>query len=175
MFIAAGAAVFDTLRHRVFFHPDNVIAQIPAGVAERKGQHPRNTDHILGLAALNLVVESHSLTVPAFWILGVHMVALIALSGIGVGDVKPDRPLRTQNASDFGEHFRQTRDVFLWRCLSADLPIHTVIAQRVVRRGGDAAMDAFIRQRFEDFETIAGVNMIKLYGNYLLPAKLGRA
>ena len=36
-------------------------------------------------------------------------------------------------------------------------------------------MDAFIRQRFEDFETIAGVNMIKLYGNYLLPAKLGRA
>ena len=30
-------------------------------------------------------------------------------------------------------------------------------------------MDAFIGQRFEDFETIAGVNVIKLYGDYLLP------
>ena len=36
-------------------------------------------------------------------------------------------------------------------------------------------MDAFIGQRFEDFETIAGVNVIKMYGDYLLPAKLGRA
>lgn len=26
-------------------------------------------------------------------------------------------------------------------------------------------MDAFIGQRFEDFETIAGVNVIKLYGD----------
>ena len=34
-------------------------------------------------------------------------------------------------------------------------------------------MDAFIGQRFEDFETIAGVNVIKLYGDYLLPARLG--
>ena len=33
-------------------------------------------------------------------------------------------------------------------------------------------MDAFIGQRFEDFETIAGVNVIKVYGDYLLPARL---
>lgn len=33
-------------------------------------------------------------------------------------------------------------------------------------------MDAFIGQRFEDFETIAGVNVIKLYGDSLLSAKL---
>lgn len=33
-------------------------------------------------------------------------------------------------------------------------------------------MDAFIGQRFEDFETIAGVNVIKLYGDYLLPARI---
>lgn len=29
-------------------------------------------------------------------------------------------------------------------------------------------MDAFIGQRFEDFETITGVNVIKLYGDSLL-------
>ena len=34
-------------------------------------------------------------------------------------------------------------------------------------------MDAFIGQRFEDFETIAGVNVIKLYGDYLLPVRMG--
>ena len=33
-------------------------------------------------------------------------------------------------------------------------------------------MDAFIAQRFEDFETIAGVNVIKLYGDSLLSARL---
>ena len=33
-------------------------------------------------------------------------------------------------------------------------------------------MDAFIGQRFEDFETIAGVNVIKLYGDYLLPTTI---
>lgn len=33
-------------------------------------------------------------------------------------------------------------------------------------------MDAFIGQRFEDFETIAGVNVIKLYGDSLLSARL---
>ncbi len=33
-------------------------------------------------------------------------------------------------------------------------------------------MDAFIGQRFEDFETIAGVNVIKLYGDYLLPVRM---
>ena len=93
MFIAAGAAVFDTLRHRVFFHPDNVIAQIPAGVAERKGQHPRDADHVLRLAALNLVVKSHSLTISALGIFCVHIAALIAFPGIGVGDVKPERPV----------------------------------------------------------------------------------
>ena len=93
MLIASGAAVFDTLRHRVFFHPDNVIAQIPAGVAERKGQHPRDADHVLGLAALNLVVKSHSLTISALGIFCVHIAALIAFPGIGVGDVKPERPV----------------------------------------------------------------------------------
>lgn len=29
-------------------------------------------------------------------------------------------------------------------------------------------MNALIGQRFEDFETIAGINVIKLYGDYLL-------
>ena len=168
MLIAAGAAVFDALRHGVILHPDDVVAQIPAGITEGKSQHPRNADHILRLAALNLVVESHSLTVSAVGVLRVNEISLIAFSGVGVRNVQPERSIRTQNAPDFGKHFRQARDIFLRRCLSADLSLHAVITQRVVRRGGDAAMDAFIGQRFEDFETIAGVNVIKLYGDYLL-------
>lgn len=69
--------------------------------------NPRNTDHILGLAALNLVVESHSLTVSALGIFCVHIAALIAFPGIGVGDVEPERPIRTQDTPDFGENFGQ--------------------------------------------------------------------
>ena len=71
MLIAAGAAVVDAFRHGGILHPDDVVAQIPAGIAEGKSKHPRNTDHVLRLAALNLVVESHSLTVSAVGVLWV--------------------------------------------------------------------------------------------------------
>ena len=84
MLITAGAAVFHALRHGVILHPDDVVAQIPAGIAEGKRQHPRNADHVLWLAALNLVVESHSLTVSAVGVLRVIEITLIALSGVGV-------------------------------------------------------------------------------------------
>lgn len=79
MLIAAGASVFDALRHGVILHPDDVVSQIPAGIAEGKSQHPRNADHVLGFAALNLVVESHSLTVSAVGVLRVIEITLIAL------------------------------------------------------------------------------------------------
>ena len=84
MLIAPGAAVFDAFRHGVFLHPDDVVSQIPAGVTEGKCQHPRDADHVLRLAALNLIVESHSLTVPAVGIFRVHKVTLISFSGVGV-------------------------------------------------------------------------------------------
>ena len=84
MLITAGAAVFHALRHGVILQPDDVVAQIPAGIAEGKRQHPRNADHVLWLAALNLVVESHSLTVSAVGVLRVIEITLIALSGVGV-------------------------------------------------------------------------------------------
>lgn len=170
MLIASGAPVFDTLRHGVFLHPDDVISQIPPGVAEGECQHPRNADHVLRLAALNLVVESHSLTVSAFRILGVNEVSLIAFSCIGIGDVEPERPIGTQNAPDFCKNFRQTRDIFFRCSLSADLVIHAVITQRVVRRGCYAAVDALIRQRPQNFETVTGINVIKLYSG--LPPSL---
>ena len=164
MLVAAGAAVFHTLRHGVILHPDDVVAQIPAGIAEGKSKHPRNTDHVLWLAALNLVVESHSLTVSAVGVLRVNEIALIALSSVGVRDVQPERSIRTQNAPDFGKHFRQARDIFLRRCLSADLSLHAVIAERVIRRGRHTAMNAVIGQGFQDFKAIAGMNDVKLYG-----------
>ena len=164
MLIAAGAAVFHALRHGVILHPDDVVAQIPAGIAEGKSQHPRNTDHVLRLAALNLVVESHSLTVSAVGVLRVNEISLIALSSVGVRDVQPERSIRTQNAPDFGKHFRQARDIFLRRCLSADLSLHAVIAERVIRRGRHTAMNAVIGQSFQDFKAIAGMNDVKLYG-----------
>ena len=164
MLIAAGAAVFHALRHGVILHPDDVVAQIPAGIAEGKSQHPRNADHILRLAALNLVVESHSLTVSAIGVLRVNKFALIAFPGVGVRDVQPERSIRTQNAPDFGKHFRQARDIFLRRCLSADLSLHAVIAERVIRRGRHTAMNAVIGQSFQDFKAIAGMNDVKLYG-----------
>ena len=163
MLIAAGAAVFHALRHGVILHPDDVVAQIPAGIAEGKSQHPRNADHILRLAALNLVVESHSLTVSAVGVLRVNEISLIALSSVGVRDVQPERSIRTQNAPDFGKHFRQARDIFLRRCLSADLSLHTVITERVIRRGCHTAMNAVIGQSFQDFKAIAGMNDVKLY------------
>ena len=164
MLIAAGAAVFHALRHGVILHPDDVVAQIPAGIAEGKRQHPRNADHVLRLAALNLVVESHSLTVSAVGVLRVNEISLIALSSVGVRDVQPERSIRTQNAPDFGKHFRQARDIFLRRCLSADLSLHAVITERVIRRGRHTAMNAVIGQSFQDFKAIAGMNDVKLYG-----------
>ena len=164
MLIAAGAAVFHALRHGVILHPDDVVAQIPAGIAEGKSQHPRNADHVLRLAALNLVVESHSLTVSAVGVLRVNKITLIALSSVGVRDVQPERSIRTQNAPDFGKYFRQARDIFLRRCLSADLSLHAVIAERVIRRGCHTAMNAVIGQSFQDFKAIAGMNDVKLYG-----------
>jgi len=164
MLIAAGAAVFDALRHGVVLHPDDVVAQIPAGITEGKRQHPRNADHVLRLAALDLVVESHSLTVSAVGVPRVNKITLIALSGVGVRDVQPERSIRTQNAPDFGKHFRQARDVFFRRCLSADLSIHAVITECIIRRGCHTAMNAVIRQRFQDVEAIAGMNDVKLYG-----------
>ena len=164
MLIAAGAAVFHALRHGVILHPDDVVAQIPAGIAEGKSKHPRNTNHVLRLAALNLVVESHSLTVSAVGVLRVNEISLIALSSVGVRDVQPERSIRTQNAPDFGKHFRQARDIFLRRCLSADLSIHAVITERVIRRGRHTAMNAVIGQSFQDFKAIAGMNDVKLYG-----------
>ena len=163
MLVAAGAAVFHALRHGVILHPDDVVAQIPAGITEGKSQHPRNADHVLRLAALNLVVESHSLTVSAVGVLWVNKVTLIAFSGVGVRDVQPERSIRTQNAPDFGKHFRQARDIFLRRCLSADLSIHAVITERVIRRGRHTAMNAVIGQSFQDFKAIAGMNDVKLY------------
>ena len=164
MLVAAGAAVFHALRHGVILHPDDVVAQIPAGITEGKSQHPRNADHVFRLAALNLVVESHSLTVSAVGVLWVNKVTLIAFSGVGVRDVQPERSIRTQNAPDFGKHFRQARDIFLRRCLSADLSLHTVITERVIRRGRHTAMNAIIGQSFQDFKAIAGMNDVKLYG-----------
>lgn len=163
MLIAAGAAVFHALRHGVILHPDDVVAQIPAGIAEGKSKHPRNTNHVLRLAALNLVVESHSLTVSAVGVLRVNEISLIALSSVGVRDVQPERSIRTQNAPDFGKHFRQARDIFLRRCLSADLSIHAVITERVIRRGRHTAMNGVIGQSFQDFKAIAGMNDVKLY------------
>ena len=76
MLVAAGASVFDAFRHGVVLHPDDVVAQIPAGIAEGKSQHPRDADHVLRLATLNLVVESHSLTVSAVGVLRVNEIAL---------------------------------------------------------------------------------------------------
>ena len=89
MLIASCASVFDTFRHGVFLHPDDVVSQIPAGVTKRECQHPRDADHVLRLAALNLIVESHSLTVSAVRVLRVHKVTLMSFTGIGIGDVEP--------------------------------------------------------------------------------------
>ena len=170
MLIAAGAAVFHALRHGVILHPDDVVAQIPAGIAEGKSQHPRNADHVLRLAALNLVVESHSLTVSAVGVLRINEIArgflqsAFALPGVGVRNVQPECSIRTQNAPDFGKHFRQARDVFFRRCLSADLSIHAVITECIIRRGCHTAMNAVIGQSFQGFKAIAGMNDVKLYG-----------
>ena len=164
MLVATSAAVFDTLRHGIFLHPDDVVSQIPSGIAEGKRQHPRNADHVLRLAALNLVVESHSLTVSAVGVLRVNEIARIAFPSVSVRDVQPERSIRTQNAPDFGKHFRQARDIFLRRCLSVDLSLHTVITERVIRRGRHTAMNAVIGQSFQDFKAIAGMKDVKLYG-----------
>ena len=83
-------------------------------------------------------------------------------------NVEPERSVRTQNAPDFGKNFGQARDILLRCCLSADLFLHAVVAQRVVRRGCDAAMDALVGQRFQDFEAVTDVDCVKLYG-YLPP------
>ena len=164
MLVATSTVTFRTFQHEMILHPDDVVAQIPDGIAEGKSQHPRNTDHIFRPAALNFVVESHSLTVFAVGVLRVNKITLITFPSVGVRDVQPERTIRTQNAPDFGKHFRQARDIFLRRCLSANLSLHAVIAERVIRRGRRTTMNAVIGQRFQDFEAIAGMNDVKLYG-----------
>ena len=67
---------------------------------------------------------------------------------------------------------RQARNIFLRRCLSADLSLHTVITERVIRRGRHTAMNAVIGQGFQDFKAIAGMNDVKLYKNQLLSSDL---
>lgn len=65
MLIAPCAAVFYAFRHGVFLHPYDVVAKIPAVVTQGEGQHPRDTDHIFGLAALNFAVEGYGLSVSS--------------------------------------------------------------------------------------------------------------
>lgn len=163
MLIAPCAAVFYAFRHGVFLHPDDVVAKIPAGVPQGEGQQPRDTDHIFGLAALNLVVEGYGLSVSSVGIFRIDKVTLIAFSGIGIGDVEPECSVRTKNAPDFRKYIRQARYIFFRCCLPANLPIHTVIPQRVIRWGCHTAVDTFIRQRFQHLKAIAGINCIKLY------------
>ena len=94
MLIAAGAAVFTALGHRIFLHPDDVVAEIPAVITQGKRQHPRDADEVLWLTALDLVIERNRLTGSALGIFHIQVIALISLSGVGIGDIEPERAIR---------------------------------------------------------------------------------
>ena len=163
MLMAAGAAVFGTLRHGVSLCPDHVIAQIPAVGAERKGQHPRNTDHVLLLAAPHRLAERNVLPVAPLRIFGVAGIAFAACAAIAVRDIYPQSSIRAQHPAHLAEYRCQPRNVFLRRSFPPDLCVHAVIPQPVVGRRGHAAMDAALRQGFQHIQTVAAENGIKLH------------
>lgn len=125
----------------LILHPNDVIVQIPAGIAEDKNRYPRNADHVFRLITLDLVVESHSLTDSAVGVLLDSKIArgflqsAFVFTGVCVRDVQPERTIRTKNASAFCKHFSRMRDILIRRCLSTDLSSNAVIAERVIRRG----------------------------------------
>ena len=168
MLITPCAAIFDAFGHGVFLHPNDVISQIPAFVSEGKCQHPRDTDHIFGFTAFNTTIERNRLSVASVGILRIRVITLIALAAICVCNIQPECPIRTQNAPDFGKHFRQARYILCRRFLSPDLPVNSVISQSIVGRRGHAAMYAVVGQCLEDFKTIAVIDFIKLYAYQLL-------
>ena len=127
MLMAAGAAVFGTLRHGVSLCPDHVIAQIPAVGAERKGQHPRNADHVLLLAAPHRLTERNVLPVAPLRIFGVTGITFAACAAIAVRDIYPQGPIRAQHPAHLAEYRCQPRNVFLRRGFPPDLCVHAVI------------------------------------------------
>lgn len=155
---------------------NDVIVQIPAGIAEGKNRYPRNADHVFCLITLDLVVESHSLTDSAVGVLLGSKIArgflqsAFVFTGVCVRDVQPERTIRTKNAPAFCKHFRRMRDILIRRCLSTDLSSNAVIAERVIRRGRHTAMNAVIVQSFQKVEAIAGIKDVKL--RYAPPALL---
>ena len=161
--MAAGAAVFGTFRHRISLCPDYVVAQIPAVGAERKGQHPRNPDHVLLLAAPHRLAEGNALPVASLRIFGVAGIALAACAAIAVCDIYPQSSIRAQHPAHLAEYRCQPRNVFLRRSFLPDLCVHAVIPQPVVGRRGHAAMNAAFRQGFQHIQTVAAENGIKLH------------
>ena len=113
MLMAAGAAVFGTLRHGISLCPNHVITQIPAIGAERKDQHPRNPDHVLLLAAPYRLAEGNILPVAPLRIFGVAGIALAACAAIAVRDIYPQGSVRAQHPAHLTEYRCQPRNVFL--------------------------------------------------------------
>ena len=140
----------------LILHPNDVIVQIPTGIAEGKNRYPRNADHVFRLITLDLVVESHSLTDSAVGVLLGSKIArgflqsAFVFTGVCVRDVQPERTIRTKNAPAFCKHFRRMRDILIRRCLSTDLSSHAVIAERVIRRGTSHSNERCHRAEFSE-------------------------
>ena len=159
--MAAGTPVFDTFRHGISFCPDNVVAQIPACTAQGERQHPRDSDHILWLAALYHAGQGNNLPVAPVRIFGIPGSTFTGRAAIAVRDIQPECPIRAQHTHYFTEYRRQPCYVFLRCVLTPDLRVHAVITQAIIRRRSHAAMDAFVRQGFQHRQAIAakdGVN-----------------
>ena len=89
VFIAAARTIFAALRHGICLLPDDVRAQIPAVISQRKRQHPRDTEHILCLDIFHSLRKRYTLSVSAAWILRVQMVTFAAGATVGVCNVEP--------------------------------------------------------------------------------------
>ena len=50
--MASRAAVLYGFGHSIRFVPDDILPEITPERAKRKGQHPRNTDHVLFLQSV---------------------------------------------------------------------------------------------------------------------------
>ena len=95
-------------------------------------------------AAGNAVVSCNLLSVSAFRVLRVCMVAFISCAAVSVRDIQPERTVRTQYPAQLAENLGQPVNVLLRRVLPPNLHIKPIISKRIVGRACDATVYAFL-------------------------------
>ncbi len=139
-----GASVSYAFWHRIRFVPDDVLAQIPAISAERERHQPRDANEVFVLERLVPQTESRLDVFARLLPFGFQSSATLIrhVSVVAVPEIKPERPIISQDAAHFTKQAHHALHVFIWRVLLPDLVGVSVVAQSPIRRRGHTALHA---------------------------------